>query len=160
MATDFFDPVYMDNVFDALLAQVKTATFPPGTLIKSYSRVFLAPDEVPVESQPALYMVPGPQHVDQKEFALAKWTFTAILIIYMRADADPISPNPLPARIANYIIWGIMNSLLAPLPGIYEKQTLGGLVTHCWIEGEVRIEVQAEQVVIAIPVYILAGNIS
>jgi hypothetical protein len=105
-------------------------------------------------------MVPGPSYVDQKEFALAKWVFTTILLIYLRADGNVTDPDPLVWTQANYVIWAIMNTLSAgPALTPYEKQTLGGLVTHCWIEGEVAVETESEQAVIAVPIYILAGNI-
>jgi hypothetical protein len=104
-------------------------------------------------------MIPGPIHVNQKEiFAVAKWIFTTILMIYIQGDAAMVDQEPLSWTQANYVVWAIMNTLTAP-PGPYQKQTLNDLVYHCWIEGEIHIEIQAPQVVVTIPVFILAGNL-
>jgi len=165
MATNFFDPTYMDSVFSALLVKLQAEVnghFPVGSglEIKQFARTYRAPDTVTPADQPSLFMVPGPSYVDQKEFALAKWVFTTILLIYLRADGNVTDPDPLVWTQANYVIWAIMNTLSAgPALTPYEKQTLGGLVTHCWIEGEVAVETESEQAVIAVPIYILAGNI-
>lgn len=164
MATDFFDPTYMEKVYAALLSQLQlnvNNNMPAGAgglTVRNFARTFTPPDNVPEANQPAMYVVPGPVHVDQKEFAMAKWLFTAIVFVYLRADSSVVNPTPLAWTQANYIIWAIMNTLTAP-PGPYQKQTLGGLVYHCWIEGEIGVETQSEQVVIGIPIYILAGNL-
>ncbi len=157
MATSFFDPTYLEAVYAALFAQIQTATFAGGVTIKNYTRAMEPPDDVPTTNQPALFQVPGPLHSISKEFALPKWVCTAMLMIYLRSGSAQPVPNPLPQTLAYYLIWGIMNSLLTNLP--YEKQTLGGLVYHCWIEGEVGIETASEQTTIAIPVFIDAGNV-
>jgi hypothetical protein len=157
MATSFYDPAYMEAVFAALFEQLKTATFAGGLAINTFDRAFKAPDDVPVAGQPALVMIPGPQHVEQKEFALAKWTFTAIALIYFRGGTDVCSPQT--AIDANFLLWGIVNALSGVPPPAYEKQTLGGLVYHCWIEGEVTIEILVEQAMIGIPIFIIAGDV-
>lgn len=157
MATDFFDPTYLEACNAALFAQLRTATFAGGLALRTAERTMTPPDEVPVANQPALYQVPGLLHAEAKNFALTRWTFVAYLWLYLRAEATQPTPAPLPATQAFYLIWGLMN-VLAPPPR-YDKQTLGGLVYHCWIEGEISIEVANEQVVVGIPVYMLAGNV-
>lgn len=166
MATNFFDPAYMEQVFDALLVKLRAemnghiSAAANGLVIKQFARTYRAPDTVTPADQPSLYMVPGPSHVTQKEFALAKWIFTTMLFIYLRADANVTDPDPLVWSQANYLVWALMNTLSAgPVLTPYDKQTLSGLVTHCWIEGEVLIETEAEQAVISLPVYLLAGNV-
>lgn len=155
MTTQFEDAAYMEAVYAALLAQLKTAKFAGGLTINSWSRAVDVPANIPEQSnQPALILINGPVHVEQKEFALAKWTFTAVALVYLFAEQDQAT---LSATQANYIVWGLQQSLLAPGVGGYDKQTLGGLVYHCWVEGEVLTEVQNQQVAITLPIMILAG---
>jgi hypothetical protein len=54
--------------------------------------------------------------------------------IYCNAGANP---DLAPEVALNALLDGV-ETALKPAPGI-EAQTLGGLVTHCWIEGRVEI---------------------
>lgn len=155
---DYFDPTYLESVYAALFAQLQTATFAGGLKVQTWQRAHLVPDELPVASQPAVIQVQGPMHVEQKEvFGPAKWTVTALLVIYVRADSTALGQNPLPATLANYVIWGLTQSLETTPP--YEKQTLGNLVYHCWIEGAVSIEATREQMVFTVPIYMILGPV-
>jgi hypothetical protein len=55
------------------------------------------------------------------------------------------------------LIWGIRKAFETTPP--YEKQTLGGLVVHAWIDGEVLPEVTSEQILITVPIYMIAGPV-
>lgn len=159
MATSFFDPKYLDDVYEALFQKLKAATFEGGVTLKQSQRVMIAPDEVAVASQPAMFLTPGPIHAEEKEFALGKWTFTAIVLIYLRGGSAIPAMIPTPQTIGFYIVWGLVAALYAGAEPPYSKQTLDGLVYHCWIEGDVTVSTADEQVVVAIPVYILAGDV-
>lgn len=156
--TSFDDPEYLEDVYAALFQQLIGATFPAGIALKNPQRVVVSPDDIPVAAQPTLLLFPGPMHVEQKEFALAKWTFTAVAVLYVRADGAAQAQDPLPATVANYLVWGLARAL-APTTPPYQKQTLGGLVYHCWFEGDVIPEVQNEQMVLTMPILIEAGDI-
>jgi hypothetical protein len=158
MATSFFDPEYLEQVYAALFDKLKAATFPNGVTLAKSARLLEAPDDVPPGSQPAMFLVPGPLHTEEKNFALGRWTFTAIVLVYLRADSA-IPPNVLPQTVGFNVTWGIVQALYSDTEGPYQKQTLGGLVYHCWVEGEVTVSTASEQVVIAIPVYIMAGDV-
>jgi hypothetical protein len=158
--TPFEDPTYLEAVYQALFALLGQATFPSGLTFKSMKRLADPPDDVPVSDQPALRVIPGPllaEHGSAQNALLGptKWLFSALVVIYLRADASA-NPNPLPTTAANYFVWGIARVLDTTFPP-YEKQTLGGLVYHVWIEGNVHTEVVNEQITIAIPVLILPG---
>lgn len=152
--TQFTDPTYMEAVYAALLSQLKTATFGGGIKLVTAERVIEPPQQIASANQPALVLINGPVRVEQKEFALGKWTFTAVAAVYLWAEEDQAT---LAASQANYVVWGLQAALLSTDRGQYEKQTLGGLVYHCWVEGDVLTEVQAQQVVITVPIMILAG---
>lgn len=148
MAVSFSDPTYLEAVYEALLAQLQTAKFASGVSVKKWARVLVLPDQVPA-SQPAVFVLNTPLHVEQKEFALPKWSIVATVVAYFKSD---------PA-VSNYLLWGLAQSLLSSDFGTYGKQTLGGLVYHCWIEGPLHVETQDDQAIMAFPVLMLAGDV-
>lgn len=161
--TQFEDPEYLEAVFSALFDKLKGATFPDGITLKSSARVVVPPDSIPPADQPALIQIQGPQHAEQRElFGPTKWIFTAIAAVYLRADTSALNPanpsSPLPITTANRVVWALTQALGNTQPP-YQKQTLGGLVYHCWIEGEVIPEVVDQQMVITIPINILPGPV-
>ncbi len=149
------DPAYLEAVYAALFSLLQSAVFAAGVALVSAQRVVELPDEVQAVNQPCLMQVQGPMRVEQTEFALPKWIFTAVAVIYVRADGST-SPSPVPATTANYLIWGI-NNVFSTQP-FGEKQTLGGLVYHAWIEGEVFMETQDQQMILTVPIYMRAGT--
>lgn len=155
---NFEDPTYLEAVYAALFNRLKTAAFAGGQAFAWSTRAFEPPDDVPPASQPALVLVQGPLHAEQREvFGPTKWTFTALAMVYVRAESTAPEPDPLPATVANYFVWGLQNALAGATPPVYDRQTFDGLVYHCWIEGAVSVAAQREQIVITIPIYILVG---
>lgn len=156
--SDFYDPTYLEDVYAALFLKLAAAKFPDGSGFKFAIRAVEAPDEIASVNQPALVQVQGPLEVEQTEgFSLAKWTFTAVAVVYTRAEGTPASTQKILAQTtANNIVWALMLSLL-PAPREV-RQTLGGLVYHCWLQGQAFTEVIDQQMVITVPIYILAGT--
>jgi hypothetical protein len=153
----FDDPLYLEACYDALFALLKTAPLPNSIVFRTMQRAAVVPQSIPPASQPALLLMPGPMEAKQNNFALTKWTFTAVAVVYFRGDASPINQIPLPSSLVNWVVWGIATVLQAKPFG--EKQTLGGLVYHCWIEGEIFPETENQQIVLTIPIRMLAGNV-
>lgn len=106
--------------------------------------------------QPALFQVQGKQAPQQDRRGLPpKWLLRAELFIYTYADPT----DPVPVQKLNTLVDGI-DSVLGPAPGgdqIANAQTLGGLVSHCWLDGEIEIFDGAlgQQSVAIIPIAIL-----
>jgi hypothetical protein len=67
------------------------------------------------------------------EHVPAKVTLEADIIIYTSTGLDP---NVVPATELNNLLDAI-DTALAPSPVPNSRQTLGGLVEHCWIEGQI-----------------------
>lgn len=159
----FTDPNYLETVYQALFALLQSATFAAGVTLNKSTRAMEAPQQVAAEDQPALILINGPIDVSQGQnqtgaFSLSKVQPTAVAVIYMRADgAAPFDqdPNNTPATVANRLIWGLYNTFNTAPP--YQKQELGGIVYHAWIEGAILPEIWNQQVVITIPIRILAG---
>lgn len=154
----FTDPDYLNQVYASLLNLLSAAVFAGGLKLQKAIRAMEAPDQVAAEDQPALILINGPIGVVQKEFALAKVMPTAIAVIYLWTDgASPFDadPNNTPATQADRLVWGIFNAFNTQPP--YQKQGMGGIVYHAWIEGDIHTEIVRQQVVITIPIRMLAG---
>jgi hypothetical protein len=88
--------------------------------------------DTPVEDQPALYMA---QDGEVKNIVRGQPTRTVLevnLYIYVYTDGGEVGPvlNPLLDAV---------EASLEPMNDGDHAQTLGGLVHHCWLEGQVQI---------------------
>jgi hypothetical protein len=112
--------------------------------------------DVPSGQQPALFQVQGNQLPQQTGRGLPpKWLLRAELYIYTWSDET----DPVPVEVVNTLTDAI-DAVLGPGPGSdmqQNVQTLGGLVSHCWIDDEVKIYdgVLGQQSVAIIPISIL-----
>jgi len=157
---DYNDADFLEQVYDALFARVSTALFPQGTFpggngFQTALRVVDVPDNVPPAAQPALYQIQGAMNGSQRAaFGPQRWELDVFEVVYLRADgAVPSKQQVVPDTVANYVVWGVFQALQPTTPG--EKQTLGGIAYHAWIEGPVVPEVAEQQVVIVIPIKVL-----
>lgn len=123
----------------------------PGLVTSS--RILQHFSDVPAVNQPALFLTPGVQTAVRAGAGLpAKWTVDMDVFVYVnRASSD------VPDTALNTILDGIEAALL-PLPA-QEVQTLGGLCTHCWIEGAIQTEVgsMGNQILCVVPIRILVA---
>ncbi len=86
-----------------------------------------------VAEQPALFLRDGPETYAPRQARgqPAKVTLTAECWVYVQSR--DVNAAPIVA-LNNLIDWIV--TVLQPLPS-QECQTLGGLVSHCWIEGKI-----------------------
>lgn len=117
----------------------------------------------PPANQPALYLIQVAEHATQHgspnfpgapSMGETKWTIDYTLQIYAKADAGSTS---IPDSLINSILDGIDATLQSKPPA--NAQTLGGLVTNCWIEGTILIGTgQLEtQLMMLVPVRVTTG---
>jgi hypothetical protein len=106
-------------------------------------------DDVTPSEQPALFQSQKSEAVSTVPGMNPVWEFHLDLYLYARSSGDPFSS---PAIILNPLIDSVV-AALAPDP-ISNKQTLGGLVQHCWIEGAIETDegVLGDQAVAIIPI--------
>jgi hypothetical protein len=100
------------------------------------------PEELPGGQQPALFLVKPQEHIEQEpasNFTMRKYTLTyfALVLVYS-ASIGGNGNGDFSAEEQMADIMDAMDNALAPNPG--EPQTLGGLVTNCWMDGEVFID--------------------
>jgi hypothetical protein len=110
-------------------------------------------DDVSPEEQPALFQTQKEQAPEQKYGLPPKWRLYADLYVYVNSGQDPLA---VPAIALNEMIDAIEAAIAAdPVSGV---QTLGGLASHCWINGKIETDegVLGAQAVAIIPIEILA----
>ena len=100
------------------------------------SRRFLSEDQIASAEKPALFLLDDDeQHTRGKQLvpAVRETIFECLMFI-----SSGLDPNVVPGTTLNNLIDAIDPVSGGVLkPGINGKQTLGGLVTDCYIEGKI-----------------------
>ena len=145
-----------EDVFNALFALLKTATPPVSLTWGLVGRRLQHWDNVPPADQPCLFLQAGPQNASQPTWGLPTWKLQAQVFIYFRCDGS-VSQDYPPDTLVNGFIDAIETAVAPQVQG--DLQTLGGLVTHCYINGEIMFDsgISDQQGVIVIPIEILSG---
>lgn len=119
-----------EPIYAALFALGETIKWGFGdTFAFTARRVKLWDD---ISEFPALCQGEHGEAITQTTRMPSKRTFMAEWYIYHRVGKDP---NAVPAKTNNEILDAI-EAVLKPAAG-QETQTLGGLVHHCWIDGNI-----------------------
>lgn len=111
-----------------------------------------------VGAQPALFVRQLREATKQDVLGLPKWRLRAQVWVYMQAPPNADQPGSWPSQVINPLLDALELKLVGPIPG--EKQTLGGLVEHCWIDGDIFVDDPVSpdtQIVIVAPVSMLTG---
>jgi hypothetical protein len=136
-----------EAIYAALFALVSSAS-----AFKTSSRKLQHWDDVPPPNQPALFQAQGNETAVAPYRQPTKWTLQAKLYVYAHQN----SLDTLPAVALNQLL----NAIEAKLaPGPDGEQTLGGLVSHCRIVGDVETDegVLGDQALAIIPIEIMAN---
>jgi hypothetical protein len=144
-----------EAIYNALLARIGAA----GEFV-TISRKPIPPNQLTPEMQPALFLEEIRETANPRPRGLpTKWTLDVNLGIYYYFESQPETPgehNCSPSTDLNQLLTAVDQALAADGRGV---QTLGGMVDHCWIEGEViksPAYLQAQGAAI-VPVKILAA---
>jgi len=142
--------------FKALFDLVSSATIYGIPAFKFCTRKYMTWTEVTEALQPALVQQQGSQRASSfRNYGETLWTPEVYEWIYIMHD-----PNDeiIPATYVNNYLDAI-EAVLMPDPS--GRQTLGGLVEHCYIDGEVVADEGNDpsdvQIVIKVPVKINTG---
>jgi len=99
--------------------------------IATYDRRLRAMERMGDGELPALFMVVGKQVTERK---------SALPVRRLGAEIFLIVANPDTKTASDIALNGMIDAVEAALdPGALALQTLGGLVSHCWIEGDTEI---------------------
>lgn len=144
MTTDF-EPAYA-----ALFAKLAAISG-----LKTSSRKIKHWSDVPAKQQPALFMIQGGETPEQNSGLNPKWRLKAEIYLYVNPGEGK---SIIPSQVMNGLLKNVRDAL-AHDSIMARVCTLGGLVTHCWISGEIEVYdgVLGEQAVAVIPVEILTA---
>ncbi len=117
---------------ETLLAPLADANSSKYGGYKVVSRRFKTPDQVDVVQTPALYILQGPIGNARQGGVPNKQTINCWLFIY--TNPEPV--DILPSTTLNNAITAA-NAILVDPTFPLREQTLGGLVSNCWVEGDV-----------------------
>ncbi|MGE0105285.1 MAG: hypothetical protein AB7U64_23385 [Blastocatellales bacterium] len=119
-----------EPIMQALKAKLQTISG-----FRTVSRRLRMFDEVPAAEMPALFIVePAETYVQGSEAVPEKTTLDVELWIYI---CDGKDNHTEPVSVLNGLLDDIDAALRPPGPPYKPIQNLGGLVSHCWIEGQV-----------------------
>lgn len=151
----------LEIIYAATFALLKTANagLPANLKWITTSRWLKHWDDVPSNAQPALFLKPALIDAKEDAYGLGGFKIHAYAVIYFKADQTGAEAS-YPSQFISKYMKAVMNAVQA-LP-VGEKQTLGGLVEHCRIEGTIHIDdgiaALDNQVVIGIPIIITVGG--
>lgn len=136
-----------EAIFAALFAAVSSAA-----QFNTKSRKLKDFGEVSPADQPALFQTQGKETAVSPYRQPTRWTLHASLYVYAHQN----SLDKLPSTALNDLIDAIEAKLA---PGPDGEQTLGGLVSHCRIVGDIETDegVLGDQAVAIIPIEIVVA---
>ena len=136
-----------EAIYGALFKLLET--MPSG---QTFSRILAHWDDVPATMQPAIYMTCVSQNAEQVTGFPTKYILDAKVWIYTHRDTAGDIPSVAVNRILDEL-----DSVLRPDPSPTYKVTLGGLVHHCWIDGEITTDegTLGNQAVAIVPIRML-----
>ena len=143
-------------MYQALYELVANAQINGQPAFITTSRKFRYWTEVPGSMQPAFYQQePKQLAVSTNNYGETMWHLEAILWIYNQHDPND---EVYPSTFINNVLDAIETALMPDPSG---RQTLGGLVEHCYIDGEIPIDegtIPSDiQSVVMIPIKITTG---
>ena len=140
-----------EQVYSALFNTLQSAL---GSRFATISRRWQMPEQVSPESRPALFQVQtGERAKTNANGEPIIWIATVDLVIYTQGSGDE---QTVPSQELNVLLDAVEAALAPPLNGD-GRQTLGGKVSHCRLQGSARIteNVNGAAAMAVVPVEIL-----
>lgn len=124
-----------NQVFTSLFNFLGFLPPPQGMTWNTISQYFQIWDDVVAANQPAIFLYRGPQNFTSKHvFGVTKLLWRVSIFIYFRADGFK-TRNTYPDQITDQICDSLEQLFQTSTRD--GRQTLGGTVWHCWIEGNI-----------------------
>lgn len=118
------------------------------------SRRMLGWEDVGSGAQPAFFQREARELADQQQgFGVGRWRLRAQWWIYLQIAPDP---GTIPSQFINPLLDAIDALFVNPMG----NQTLNGLVTNAWIDGEIVMDDPVspdQQAVIVVPISLITG---
>jgi hypothetical protein len=146
-----------EPIYAAVFAFFSALTVGGAPAFKTATRKVKTWEEVAPEDQPALLLLPRREPAQRKKGLPTIWTIEADLLLYVHTNAQ-IDPDIVPHQILNPLLDAIEASLAID-DVMNNACTLGGLVSHCAIEGAIEINLGSlgDEAVAIVPLSILTS---
>jgi hypothetical protein len=131
-----------------------------GAGVVSIGRKHKKPPQLTVAEQPALFLVQVQQNYAPKPFpgVPTRLTLSGYLILYLFSDAPDENIGAEQLLVATQLnqLFKAIDTALLPDDFSKQKFTIGGLVEHCWIEGDTREDpgILGNQAAVIMPLHI------
>ena len=135
-----------EQIYSALFDKIKDIGG-----FKTTSRKLMHWNDVPAGEQPALFQIQKAETPTQSKGMPTVWNLSVALYLYVNTQGQT------PSMVVNDYLDKIEEALKPDYEGF---QTLGGLVSHCWISGAIETDegLLGEQGVAIIPIDIRVAN--
>jgi hypothetical protein len=149
-----------EAVWVKLFAILQAALGGESPICLTISRKHTQPPQLAAEMQPACFLVQARNTKVTKPGFPGKLTLSGFIILYFQCPAPLIDPigeeTVLGATLLNTLLDAI-DVAMQPDHIVSGKFTLGGLVEHCWVEGQTDMDdgLYSQQGAAVIPVNIL-----
>lgn len=153
-----YSPVDRELIWAALFALLQAI---PADLFVTTSRQHTQPPALDPEMQPACFLVQARETRTPRPAGLpVKLTLNGFIIVYFQAPApliDEIGQETVVGGTQLNALLLAIDTALMPDNLATGKLTLGGLVEHCWIEGDVDMDtgIYSQQGAAIVPVKML-----
>jgi hypothetical protein len=147
-----------EAIWAALFAWLKTKL---AADYASMGRKHIAPPQLTIAEQPALFQVAGKEtHIpNQYPGQPTKLILHGFLILYVldKSPDEVIGAEQLLAETTMNVLLKNIDAALVPDDLVKGKFTIGGLVEHCWIEGDSDLDpgIFGPQAAAILPIHIL-----
>lgn len=126
-----------EPIYAAIFAFWSALTVGGSPAFKLATRKLKTWEDVEAEDQPALLQLQKRETVTKPRGLPAKWTLSIDLYLYVHTGAIQ-DPNIVPSQLLNPLMDAV-EAALAIDDKSNDACTLGGLVSHCFIDGAVEI---------------------
>jgi hypothetical protein len=153
--------VAREAVWVKLFAVLQAALGGESPVCVTISRKHTEPPQLAAEMQPACFLVQVRNTKVQKPIGFpGKLTLTGYIILYFQCPTpliDPIGEETVLGATTLNTLLDAIDAAMQPDNIVTGKLTLGGLVEHCWIEGQTDMDdgMYSQQGAAMIPVNIL-----
>jgi hypothetical protein len=124
-----------ENIYAALFEFWSSLTVGGSPAFKLATRKLKTWEDVEAEDQPALLQLQRRETVTKPRGLPAKWTFSIDLYLYVHTGAIT-DTNVVPSQLLNPLMDAVEAALTID-DKANDACTLGGLVSHCFIDGAV-----------------------
>lgn len=148
-----------EPIYQAVLEFWQALTLPEGTAaFRTATRNAKMWDQVPPEETPALLQMQSKETAERRRGLPTKWTLRIKLMLYVTTQNISQAPNVTPSEIFNPLVDAVEAALV--IDDIANNAcTLGGLVSHCAIEGDIEIYEGSlgDTAVVVVPILIVVS---